>query len=145
MSKTLILTVGLPKSGKTTWAQRQLQPVVNPDAIRLALHGQAFVREAEPHVWAIARTMVRHHFAYGHNAVILDATNLTQERRAEWVSPKEWELQFVVFDTPKDTCVVRAAELGFPIDVIERMAETMDLPSPEDRGVIAVYKGKRHP
>jgi predicted kinase len=33
----LILTVGLPRSGKTTWAKQQGVPMVNRDAIRLAL------------------------------------------------------------------------------------------------------------
>ncbi len=30
----LILTVGLPRSGKTTWALEQGWPIVNPDSIR---------------------------------------------------------------------------------------------------------------
>src|SRR5690554_6874569 len=31
----LICTVGLPRSGKTTWARKQSYPIVNPDSIRL--------------------------------------------------------------------------------------------------------------
>lgn len=45
--KTVILTSGLPRSGKTTWALKQSLSIVNRDAIRLALHGQPFIPEAE--------------------------------------------------------------------------------------------------
>lgn len=44
--KKLILTIGLPRSGKSTWAKQQGCPVVNPDSIRLALHGKAYIQEA---------------------------------------------------------------------------------------------------
>jgi predicted kinase len=75
MTKTLIMTVGLPRSGKSTWAIAQGHPVVCPDAIRLALHGQPFIATAEPVVWATAKLMVASLFEAGHGVVILDATN----------------------------------------------------------------------
>ena len=84
--KTLIAMVGLPRSGKSTWAKKAGHPIVSPDAIRLALHGQRFISEAEPFVWAIAKAMVRALFLAGHSAVILDATNNTRKRRDEWKS-----------------------------------------------------------
>ena len=132
---TLILTVGLPKSGKTTWAKQSIHPVVNPDAIRLALHGQAFVKMAEPMVWAIAETMVRHHFEYGYSTVILDATNLTPERREKWRSA-DWGTKFVVFDTRFATCRSRAEKSGFPVEVLDRMYASMILPGRDSFDVV---------
>lgn len=107
MSKVLILTVGLPQSGKSTWARSQSCPIVNPDSIRLALHGKPFIGLAEPYVWAIAKTMVRSLFIAGHHTVILDATNTTRKRRDEWKS-SEWVREFRVFDEPIETCKARA-------------------------------------
>src|SRR4051812_30122694 len=104
---TLLVTVGLPRSGKTTWAQSTGHPIVCPDAIRLALHGQRFVPEAEPYVWAIAQTMVMALFLAGHKTVILDATNTTKERRKMWVS-RNWMTKFRVFDTDENECIRRA-------------------------------------
>lgn len=126
---TLIMTVGLPRSGKSTWAREQTLPVVCPDAIRLALHGQPFVAEAEPFVWAIAKTMVRALFLAGHETVILDATNTTQRRRDEWRS-SEWDLAPVLFDTPVAVCIKRAQASGRAdlVPVIERMAAAFERP-----------------
>ncbi len=114
----LIMTVGLPRSGKSTWAATQNAPVVNPDSIRLAIHGQPFISSAEPYVWATAKTMVRSLFIAGHETVILDATNTTKARRDQWKS-SQWERMFCVFDTDKDTCILRAHETGSTLEHIE--------------------------
>lgn len=106
-SKILICTVGLPRSGKSTWARSQGYPIVNPDSIRLAIHGQRFVSSAEPLVWATAKIMVRSLFLAGHNTVILDATNTTRNRRQEWIS-NEWGTFFKVVHTPREECERRA-------------------------------------
>lgn len=130
----LILAAGLPRSGKTTWARAQAFPIVNPDSIRLALHGQRFVALAEPFVWATAKVMVRALFLAGHETVILDATNTTEKRRAEWNSP-EWQTELHVVDTPADECIRRATAEGDLeiIPIIKRMAETCDLwPTPPE-------------
>lgn len=121
--KSLVCTVGLPRSGKTTWARSQPFPIVCPDAIRLALHGKRFIDLAEPFVWATAKVMVRALFGAGHDVVILDATNTTRKRRDEWRSD-EWGLYFKDVPTGAITCTARAlAEKDEEIlPVIERMA-----------------------
>lgn len=130
MSKpTLYMTVGLPRSGKSTWAARQGPPVVNPDSIRLAMHGQVFCQSAEKLVWAHADLTVRSLFLAGHNAVILDATNVSYDRRAEWDSPN-WDRACVVFVVDADECARRATVTGRSdlVPVIRRMADKYDPP-----------------
>jgi predicted kinase len=119
--KILIITVGLPRSGKSTWAMKQLVPVVNPDSIRLAFHGFAYLPKVEPWIWRLAQVMVESLFLAGHNTVILDSTMVTKARRAEWASPL-WRRQYQEFSTSEDECCLRAAVTGFPEDVIHRMA-----------------------
>lgn len=89
-TKRLTMMVGLPRCGKSTFAIQRSKalgaPIVNPDSIRLAIHGQVYLKSAEPFVWATAGTMVRSLFLTGHEEVILDATNLTEATRMKFVS-----------------------------------------------------------
>jgi len=121
--KTLWLTVGLPRSGKTTWAKEQGMPIVNPDSVRLALHGQRYQSLAEPFVWAIAKLMVRALFLAGHDAVIVDATNNSIKRRKLWKG--SWELKSFTLTTSKQKCIDRARAIDDEeiIPIIERMAK----------------------
>lgn len=121
--KSLILTVGLPRSGKSTWSRRSGFPVVNPDSIRLALYGQPFIRDAEPMVWTMAKYMVKALFVAGHNDVILDATNYGKKFRDEWYNPSQWTCKYKVFSTPASVCIQRAIGEGmeYLIPVIEKM------------------------
>ena len=135
----LILTVGLPRSGKSTWARKQGHPIVNPDAIRLALHGQRFVREAEPMVWAIAKYMVRALFGAGHQTVILDATNTNKIVRGSWLSP-DWQTVVHIVPTGADVCKQRALDCGQDdlLPVIDRMFA--DLVDPDNVVDLFSYK-----
>jgi len=104
---TLIMTVGLPRSGKTTRVKVLGHPIVNPDSIRLAIHGRPYIQTAEPLVWATAKYMVRSLFIAGHKTVVLDSTNTTRKRRDEWAS-KEWSRDFEVVLTSLEDCLERA-------------------------------------
>ena len=138
MTKRLIVTVGLPHSGKSTWARQQGFPIVNPDSIRLAMHGQVFAEKAEPWVWAFAYAMAEALFLSGHDTVIVDATNTTDKRRKPWLErfqkpDKGFEVEFKIFETPPDECKRRAwtDKRNDLIPVIDRMLAQWDLPKPE--------------
>ena len=119
---TLILTVGLPRSGKSTWAAKHGAPVVCPDSIRLALHGQRHCPSAEPIVWATARLMVDALFLSGHETVIVDATNVRKAWRDQWKSDK-YEVVLHVNATGAAVCQERAIATNQPdlVPVIARM------------------------
>jgi predicted kinase len=141
--RRLICTVGLPRAGKSTWARSQGHPIVNPDSIRYALHGQRFAAEAEPFVWAIAQVMVRALFAAGHDVVIVDATNVTKKRRDVWMS-NDWDTEFEVFQTSEEEClnrnhVANDAEL---IPVIRRMASEFEPISDDGGRWVVTYKAR---
>lgn len=123
----LILTVGLPRSGKSTWAKQQDLPIVSRDAIRLALHGQRFLSEAEDMVRVITTYMVKSLFLAGCKTVIVDECHVTKELRNRWISP-DWEINYKYFSTPKEECL-RRAEVNNDkelIPVIKSMAKIAD-------------------
>lgn len=133
-NKILVVTVGLPFSGKSTWAKSQAWPIVCPDAVRLAIHGERFIGWAEPFVWATVRAMVRALFLAEHKIVLLDACNTTRKRRDEWIS-KEWDTFFKVLDASREVCERRAMqeEDKVILPVIERMAEQYEILSDDEK------------
>ncbi|MHA2062921.1 MAG: AAA family ATPase [Candidatus Thorarchaeota archaeon] len=137
---TLIVTVGLPRSGKSTWARKQGFPVVEPDAIRQTLYGKMFWKPGESAVWTLARQMVCALFLAGHETVILDSTSIKREARDSWskMDPPvglEWEVKFASFPLPPKECKERVVPgvNHYLADVIDRMAEEFEpLGSGED-------------
>jgi predicted kinase len=102
--KTLVILVGLPRSGKTTSARELGIPIVSPDAIRISLHGRRYFAETESFVWALARVMVASLFRAGHDQVALDACNHTRKRRSEWKSDL-WARRYITKYTSPETCM----------------------------------------
>ena len=145
MTKSLVLTVGLPRSGKTSWirnfVEHEGQPIgiVCPDDIRKAMYGERFIKGMEPFVWAVVPVVIRSMFMSVYDIVVLDATSITRASRDKWQSPGEWDTYFKLIDTPPSECIDRS----FKVDggyhktmkgVIERMAEQFeDLGTDEKR------------
>lgn len=129
--KTLICTVGLPYSGKTTWALKQGHPIVSPDAMRISIHGQRYSEPAEKIVWAIVEYMIDALFISGHDKVIIDATNNSRKRRDhwfEWCKERDYRAEFKFIETSAKECISRAkAQNDYTIiPIIERMEEERD-------------------
>lgn len=131
----LALMVGLPLSGKSTYA-RALQETgwvrVEPDAFRLALHGHAFHSPAEGIVWAAAELAVRALLIGGH-AVVIDAINATRHRRAGWLRIARdlgVPAEAFVMDTPLPECLERneGRRHRVPVEVMERMGRQFEPP-----------------
>lgn len=128
LKPTLIMPVGLPRSGKSYFFRQTVYPVCCPDEIRRSLGCFPFVAEREPEVWHITRTMVNALFGSGAKIVILDATNITAKRRAEWKSDK-WLRCFYMFRTPAEVCLARAVGDEHLIPVIHRMDAQKEWPT----------------
>lgn len=123
----LIMTVGLPYSGKSNFAKQSGFPIVCPDAIRLAIYGHRYNEKLESLVWVFAKLMVRSLFWSGHDRVVLDATNTTAKRRDEW-KDSDWHRKYVICDIHKEACVTRATQAKDEdiIPVIDRMAAQLE-------------------
>lgn len=129
--KTLHCMCGLPRSGKGTFARKLSKeigaPIIDPDCVRLSVHGKPFLPEKEPFVWKIVLHSIEALFLAGHSDVILDCVNHTPKRRQAWISNK-WATKWYLQHTPKEICLQRAIDTNQPylIPVIERMAKEAD-------------------
>lgn len=127
----LVVTVGLPRSGKTTFCKEVMKPrgfvIVNPDSFRLAIHGQVFIPAAEPFVWAAVYAAVDALRLAGHD-VVVDGTHMTKKRRDPW---EQRGAIFHLMETKREICIQRAVTSGREdiIPVIERMAKECDWPA----------------
>ena len=133
MISKVILTVGLPRSGKSTWARETGHPIVCRDSIRLALHGEYYTQEAEEAVSMIEWYMARALMISGHRIVVIDACNLSYEYRHRW-NQAHWKTELRVFDAPRAQCIDRAIknEREDLIPIIERMDDRADWPDEEE-------------
>ncbi len=108
----LLMMMGLPRSGKSTWAQSQGYPVVDCDAIRLAKTGQRWWGPIEHEIWPFAKTMIRSLFLAGHKIVILDSTSLIRNQRDKFINSDDiqWDRYVKIIHTPVDICKQRALD-----------------------------------
>lgn len=125
----LVVTVGLPRSGKTTHLNKVYKPmgytIVNPDSFRLAIHGQRFIGNAEPFVWAAVYAAVDALLLAG-NLVAVDATHMTKKRRDPW---EQRGAELILMGTTEAECIQRAEAINDTeiVPVIKRMAKECDL------------------
>ena len=131
-NRRLILMIGLPGSGKSTYVREILVPqgvqVVCPDAIRAA-YGHRFHGPLEPSVHADAMLQARQHMLQGFDVVIDESTTRSRHLR-RWKTLAEhmgYTVSVIHVDTDKDICLQRRSEdgTGFPLEVIERKDEEL--------------------
>ena len=125
-TKLLVVTVGLPRSGKSTWARSKRWPIVNRDAIRLALHGERFLKPTEDLVKVAAIYMVKALFLAGHELVVVDETCTTKSRRNFWREGRPWTTVFHHVDTSAEVCKERAIDDPEIQPIIDKMANQFE-------------------
>ena len=128
------MLVGLPGSGKSTWAAQQGTGVLSSDAVRALLTGDARNQAANRLVFPTLRYLLEMRVKAGMETTILDATSLTPKERRAWVRAAEalgCEAEAVFFDTPLALCKSRnvARSRVVPEDVMDRFVARLIPPS----------------
>lgn len=105
------MTMGVPGSGKSTWAARQRRAlVVTLDALRTDPAARTDEAFDDARV-AVMRGLRR-------GDVILDACSLTPRRRLAWLRlarDLSVRARLVIFATPQELCEARNAARGYPV------------------------------
>ena len=133
----LFIPIGLPGSGKSTWAKETDAIVVSSDAIRGELFGDASIQGDPKRVFALMGERTIAAISAGHD-VIYDATNLTKWARKSIIDklPASCEVVFVEFTASVDVCIKRQnlRTRKVPSEVIINMASRREAVSIDEAG-----------
>jgi predicted kinase len=130
----IILAVGLPGSGKSTYfRKRGIQPL-SSDTLRGWLLDDESDQSQQYQVFSTLRYLLELRLRLGRKKTYVDATNLTPKERRPYVQLARrcgCELRAIYFDTPLATCKRRnrRRQRRVPDEVVKRMARRLVPPS----------------
>lgn len=134
---SLILLVGIPGSGKTTYAKKYISeypktPVhLSSDKIREELYGDESVQGNPAEVFTIMQKRAIEALNEGHD-VLYDATNVTRKDRASVIGicPKFAQIECHIIWAPIDTCIERDASRDRTVgkEIIDKMLKRFQAP-----------------
>ncbi|MBN2907961.1 ATP-binding protein [Polycladomyces sp. WAk] len=131
----LIVLMGLPGSGKSTYANRFDHCVVlSSDAIRKELFNDVQYQGNNALVFDTLYGRAKEYLEHGYD-VVIDSTHLEAHRRLQVIDMfREYEKEIHVIHTPVDECKRRNREREriVPENVIDQMAKKMEYPTYEE-------------
>src|SRR3954453_4317321 len=130
----LVVLVGLPGAGKTTYLRQLGTSGLSSDAIRKLLVDDETDQTIHERVFQTLRYLLRVRLALRRAVTYVDSTNLTPQERAPYIgigNSYGCEIEAVFFDIPFDVCRPRHAgrERIGPEEALLRMSERLIAPS----------------
>ena len=120
----IIVLVGLPGSGKSTYAERQGVTALSSDLIRQLLADDATDQSIHARVFNCMRYLLRHRLAIGRPVAYVDATHLTPSERKAYIQ----------IDVPLESCMERNRSRVriVPEEAMQVMAAKLTPPTVEE-------------
>jgi predicted kinase len=147
----VVLTIGLPGSGKTTWFKRRAVTPLSSDLLRTILFDDITEQRYQGLVFSTLRSLLRARLIAKMPWNYVDATNLSPHERRQWIKMAKsfgYEVQAVFFDVPFDVCMERnrRRERTVSDETMQKMADRLRPPSfQEGFSKITVVRVKGQP
>ena len=133
----VVLAIGLPGSGKSSWFKRHNVVPLSSDMVRALLFDDVREQRFQDLVFSNLRSMLKARLIAKRPMNYVDATNLTPQERQHWIKLAKdynYEVHAVFFDVPLEVCVERhqRRDRVVPEDIMRRMAAKLKPPSFEE-------------
>ena len=144
----VVLAIGLPGSGKTTWFKRRGVTPLSSDMLRSILFDDITEQRYQGLVFSTLRSLLRARLIAKMPWNYVDATNLSPHERRQWIKMAKsfgYEVQAVFFDVPFEVCMERnqRRERVVSDETMQKMAERLRPPNfKEGFGKITVVRVK---
>ncbi len=137
LTQTIVITVGLPGSGKSTSLKHLGIVPLSSDLMRLLLADDPTDQSLHYRVFVTIRYLLRQRLALSRPVTYVDATNLTPSERRPYVRIARLygcAIEALYFDVPLETCRERNRRRRriVPEEALERMAAKFTPPSIEE-------------
>ncbi len=149
----VVLTIGLPGSGKTTWYKRRGVQPLSSDMLRNILFDDITEQRYQGLVFSTLRSLLRARLIAKMPWNYVDATNLSPHERRQWIKMAKsfgYEVQAVFFDVPLSVCLERNSKRDRQVtdEVMHKMAERLRPPAFKegfDKITVVRVKGATNP
>ena len=130
----VVLTIGLPGSGKTTWFKRRGVIPLSSDTLRQLLFDDETEQRYQGLIFSTLRSLLRARLIAKRPMNYVDATNLSPHERRQWIKMARgfgYEVHAVFFDVPLELCIERNRKRDRHVDesVMQQMAARLRPPS----------------
>ncbi|MGB9104222.1 MAG: ATP-binding protein, partial [Terriglobales bacterium] len=130
----VVLSIGLPGSGKSSWFKRRGVTPLSSDLLRKLLFDDTTEQRYQDLVFGTLRSLLRARLVARMPWNYVDATNLSPRERHGWIKMARefgYDVHAVFFDVPLHVCMERnqRRQRIVPEDVMQRMAAKLRPPT----------------